>query len=292
MFSGELPKTDNSANHGDHLHQVFVNTKLSLELILEGYCLPDPYFKDHLQTTVEVLMKCLRDPALPLFELQVEFQFVYCTEQKQRNVIITGCSIVCVSVSLYVGHNYQPYKRVEPFEVLLDVDHVYIWGLDPPWKGVFLGGTYMSMPRLVNTKLSLYLIPEGELAAGQLQNKVQAVLPRPRHPLQSQPGVSDANSPVSRRQQITFRATLIFHLVDGLLSTTATHQVRRAGVLTCGSCHLERSEHRVLELIPVLGSQPADDMSHKPGGRLPLLSTRTAVNPATLKRAATNFAAW
>jgi len=51
-------------------------------------------------------------------------------------------------------------------------------------------------------------------------------------------------------------------------------------------------EHRVPELIPVLGSQPARDVSHKPGGRLPLLSTRPAVTPATLKRAATNFAAW
>ena len=35
------------------------------------------------------------------------------------------------------------------------------------------------------------------LAAGQLQDKVQAVLPRPRHPLRSQPGVSDGNSPVN-----------------------------------------------------------------------------------------------
>ena len=46
------------------------------------------------------------------------------------------------------------------------------------------------------------------------------------------------------------------------------------------------------ELIPVLGSQPAGDVSHKPGGRLPLLSARPAVILATLKRAATNFAAW
>ena len=46
----------------------------------------------------------------------------------------------------------------------------------------------------------------------------------------------------------------------------------------------------VPELIPVLGSQP--DVSHKPGGRLPLLSARPAVTPATLKMAATNFAAW
>jgi len=38
--------------------------------------------------------------------------------------------------------------------------------------------------------------------------------------------------------------------------------------------------------------QPAGDLSHKPGGRLPLLSTWPVVTLATLKRAATNFAAW
>ena len=47
-----------------------------------------------------------------------------------------------------------------------------------------------------------------------------------------------------------------------------------------------------VKLIAVLGSQPAGDVSHKPGGRLPLLFTRPAVILATLKRAATNFAAW
>jgi len=52
------------------------------------------------------------------------------------------------------------------------------------------------------------------------------------------------------------------------------------------------TDRTVPELIPVLGSQPAGDMSHKPGGRLPLLSTRPAVTPTTLKRAATNFSAW
>jgi len=52
------------------------------------------------------------------------------------------------------------------------------------------------------------------------------------------------------------------------------------------------TERRVPELIPVLGSQPAGDVSHKPGGRLPLLSARPAVTPATLKRTDTNFAAW
>jgi len=43
-------------------------------------------------------------------------------------------------------------------------------------------------------------------------------------------------------------------------------------------------------LIPVLGSQPAGDVSHKLGGRLPLLFAMPGVILATLKRAATNFA--
>ena len=52
------------------------------------------------------------------------------------------------------------------------------------------------------------------------------------------------------------------------------------------------TERRVPELTLVLGSQPAGDVNHKPGDRLPLLSARPAVTPATLKRAAANFAAW
>jgi len=52
------------------------------------------------------------------------------------------------------------------------------------------------------------------------------------------------------------------------------------------------TERRILELIPVLGSLPAGDVSHKPGCRLPLVSARPAVTLATFNRAATSFAAW
>jgi len=43
------------------------------------------------------------------------------------------------------------------------------------------------------------------------------------------------------------------------------------------------TERRVPELILVLGSQPAGDVNHKPGGRLPLLSGRPAVTPQFLR---------
>ena len=49
------------------------------------------------------------------------------------------------------------------------------------------------------------------------------------------------------------------------------------------------TEHRVPELIPVLGSQTASDVSHKLGGRLPLLSARPAVTLATHKKGCYQF---
>ena len=46
------------------------------------------------------------------------------------------------------------------------------------------------------------------------------------------------------------------------------------------------------KLIPVLGSQPAYDVSHKSGGRLSLISTRPAVTRAIFQTAGANFVAW
>ena len=43
------------------------------------------------------------------------------------------------------------------------------------------------------------------------------------------------------------------------------------------------TERSVPQLIPVLGSQPAGDVSHKPGGRLPLLSPGPQLPPQPLR---------
>ena len=82
-------------------------------------------------------------------------------------------------------------------------------------------------------------------------------------------------------------------------TTVSPIQKRMKRSSCCLCCRLGKkdspysiTERRIPELIPVLDSQPAGDVSHKPGGRLPLLSARPTVTLTTLKRAATNFAAW
>jgi len=78
---------------------------------------------------------------------------------------------------------------------------------------------------------------------------------------------------------------------DELMSQVIVSKIRKC-LSICRPSPYSVAERRVPELISVLVSQPAGDVSHKPGGRLPLLSARPAVTPATLKRAATSFAAW
>ena len=96
-------------------------------------------------------------------------------------------------------------------------------------------------------------------------------------------------------------ATVPCQLIHALLACSTdqtrdvkSHQITDSLEIKKGkSSPYSITERRVLELIPVLGSQPAGDVSNKPSRRLPLLSTRPAVTTATLKRAAIiNFAAW
>ena len=105
--------------------------------------------------------------------------------------------------------------------------------------------------------------------------------------------------------QISYRKELLGRVILGPTQTCARSNGRRSQPYSRGGSRrrdaasvkgkgnpYSTAECRVPELIAVLGSQPAGDASHKPGGRLPLLSARPAVTPATLNRAVTNFAAW
>ena len=66
----------------------------------------------------------------------------------------------------------------------------------------------------------------------------------------------------------------MFHCTSLLLQSAPVHatQARPTVVYKGKGNPYSITERRDPELIPVLGSKPAGDMSHKPGGRLPLLS--------------------
>jgi len=54
--------------------QVFQVARENLQNIMDGYAISEPYFLRRLEENVNMLMKALKDPALPLLELQVKYQ--------------------------------------------------------------------------------------------------------------------------------------------------------------------------------------------------------------------------
>lgn len=60
-----------SERHKVHkLNQLFMSAKNDLEHILDGYVIPEPYLSERIQSSLEILMRTLRDPKLPLLELK------------------------------------------------------------------------------------------------------------------------------------------------------------------------------------------------------------------------------
>ncbi|KAM9281257.1 acetyl-CoA carboxylase 2 isoform 2-T2 [Morus bassanus] len=69
-FTGGLPAQQTLPITGEKQHQVLRNVLDNLTNVMNGYCLPEPYFSTKVKEWVAQLMKTLRDPALPLLELQ------------------------------------------------------------------------------------------------------------------------------------------------------------------------------------------------------------------------------
>uniref|UniRef100_A0A8D2LV15 acetyl-CoA carboxylase n=1 Tax=Varanus komodoensis TaxID=61221 RepID=A0A8D2LV15_VARKO len=70
LHTGALPKIQSTALRGEKLHRVFHYVLDNLVNVMNGYCLPEPFFNSKVKDWVERLMKTLRDPSLPLLELQ------------------------------------------------------------------------------------------------------------------------------------------------------------------------------------------------------------------------------
>ncbi|CAL4061242.1 unnamed protein product, partial [Meganyctiphanes norvegica] len=76
-FAGKLPTNINThvqhrkiRDDVDKLNHVYQSCRSTLDNILNGYCRPQEYFTGMVKTTVQKLMRVLRDPNLPLLELQ------------------------------------------------------------------------------------------------------------------------------------------------------------------------------------------------------------------------------
>ncbi|KAK9874333.1 hypothetical protein WA026_002683 [Henosepilachna vigintioctopunctata] len=71
LYKGPFPELDVSQPmSSDKLNHIHAGYRAVLENTLAGYCLPEPYHSARLREIIENFMSSLRDPSLPLLELQ------------------------------------------------------------------------------------------------------------------------------------------------------------------------------------------------------------------------------
>ncbi|XP_045467140.1 acetyl-CoA carboxylase isoform X2 [Harmonia axyridis] len=71
LYKGSFPELDVSVPmSSDKLNHIHVGYRAVLENTLAGFCLPEPYHSARLREIIENFMASLRDPSLPLLELQ------------------------------------------------------------------------------------------------------------------------------------------------------------------------------------------------------------------------------
>lgn len=71
-YKGQFPELDGTSHiYGESLNNIHTCYRGILDNILAGFCLPEPYHLVRLREVIEKFMNSLRDPSLPLLELQV-----------------------------------------------------------------------------------------------------------------------------------------------------------------------------------------------------------------------------
>jgi acetyl-CoA carboxylase / biotin carboxylase 1 len=70
-YNGPFVEMQSSVGYSEKLNYIHNRYRQKLENTLAGYCLPDPYHIPQCKEIIEKFMNSLRDPSLPLLELQV-----------------------------------------------------------------------------------------------------------------------------------------------------------------------------------------------------------------------------
>ncbi|CAF4533242.1 unnamed protein product, partial [Didymodactylos carnosus] len=70
LYDGKFTYVTLDRLKGTKLNQIYQSTKEALENVLAGYTYPEPYFRERLKENVDKLFNNLRDPSLPLLEVQ------------------------------------------------------------------------------------------------------------------------------------------------------------------------------------------------------------------------------
>ncbi|XP_025161543.1 acetyl-CoA carboxylase isoform X2 [Harpegnathos saltator] len=248
----------------NHLHAKYRN---ALENTLAGYCLPDPYHLPRLRELIEKFMFSLRDPNLPLLELQeviatISGRIPISVEKKirklmslyERNITSVLAQFPSQQIAAVIdGHAATLSKRAERDVFFLTTQAIV------QLVQRYRNGIRGRMKTAVHELLRQYYTVESQFQQGHYDKCVSALIEKHKDDVATVTGM------IFSHNQVTKKNVLVTMLIDHLWANEPGLTDELSSTLT-ELTSLNRTEHSRVALrarqVLIAAHQPAYELRH------------------------------
>ncbi|EFN66380.1 Acetyl-CoA carboxylase [Camponotus floridanus] len=248
----------------NHLHAKYRN---ALENTLAGYCLPDPYHLPRLRELIEKFMCSLRDPNLPLLELQeviatISGRIPISVEKKirklmslyERNITSILAQFPSQQIAAVIdGHAATLSKRAERDVFFLTTQAIV------QLVQRYRNGIRGRMKTAVHELLRQYYMVESQFQQGHYDKCVSALIEKYKDDVATVTGM------IFSHNQVTKKNVLVTMLIDHLWANEPGLTDELSNTLT-ELTSLNRTEHSRVALrarqVLIAAHQPAYELRH------------------------------
>ncbi|XP_077270819.1 acetyl-CoA carboxylase isoform X1 [Temnothorax americanus] len=248
----------------NHLHAMYRN---ALENTLAGYCLPDPYHLPRLRKRIEKFMFSLRDPNLPLLELQeviatISGRIPVSVEKKirklmslyERNITSILAQFPSQQIAAVIdGHAATLSKRAER-DVFFMTTQAIVQLVQR-----YRNGIRGRMKTAVHELLRQYYTVESQFQQGHYDKCVSALIEKYKDDVATVTGM------IFSHNQVTKKNVLVTMLIDHLWANEPGLTDELSSTLT-ELTSLNRTEHSRVALrarqVLIAAHQPAYELRH------------------------------
>ncbi|XP_015588836.1 acetyl-CoA carboxylase isoform X3 [Cephus cinctus] len=248
----------------NHLHAKY---RTALENTLAGYCLPDPYHLPRLRELIEKFMYSLRDPSLPLLELQeviatISGRIPISVEKKirklmtlyERNITSVLAQFPSQQIAAVIdGHAATLSKRTERDVFFLTTQAIV------QLVQRYRNGIRGRMKTAVHELLRQYYTVESQFQQGHYDKCVSALIE------QFKDDMAMVTATIFSHNHVTKKNVLVTMLIDHLWANEPGLTDELASTLT-ELTSLNRTEHSRVALrarqVLIAAHQPAYELRH------------------------------
>ncbi|CAL7951788.1 unnamed protein product [Xylocopa violacea] len=265
-YTGQFPETAVPAisEKLNHLHAKY---RTALEDTLAGYCLPDPYHLPRVRELLEKFMNSLRDPSLPLLELQeviatISGRIPISVEKKirklmslyERNITSVLAQFPSQQIAAVIdGHAATISKRSERDVFFLTTQAIV------QLVQRYRNGIRGRMKTAVHELLRQYYTVESQFQQGHYDKCVSALIE------QYKDDVATVTAMIFSHNQVTKKNVLVTMLIDHLWANEPGLTDELSSTLT-ELTSLNRTEHSRVALrarqVLIAAHQPAYELRH------------------------------